>query len=353
MHDFLPQYGGAIAQAIERVLERKADELAPINPWGADVCARLKGFATRGKMLRGKLVVLSYLMFHDSIEPPVLDAAAAIELLHSSLLIHDDIMDRDLVRRGQPTVSAQYQGWGEGQGLSDPYHFGLSMGICAGDVAFFIALEILGSMEAAPSAVATLLALFAREITCVGVAQMQDVFLGSGKGAIDEEDIYTLYTYKTGRYTFSLPMMTGALLAGQGPDILSQLEAIGICLGIMYQIRDDELGLFGDEAELGKPVGSDLQEEKQTLYYRALMERATDGERERLSHIVGKQGIAQADMDYVRRLIAEHGIKRDIDERVAQLASRARGLIASLDGVHPESRACLLDLLEYSVSRER
>jgi geranylgeranyl diphosphate synthase type I len=353
MLDFLQEQGEAVRQALGRILDQKRADLTLINSWGADVCVRLKDFTIQGKMVRGKLVLLSYLMFRDALDQAVLEAAAAMELFHSAFLIHDDIMDRDLTRRGYPTLFAQYQKWGESRGFPDPHHFGQSMGVCAGDIAFFLAVETLSRVKATPSVTTKLLQLCAREIAYVGIAQMQDVFLGSWKGVVDEENVYTLYTYKTGRYTFSLPMMMGALLAEQDPKTLSHLEKIGEYLGIIFQIRDDELGLFGYESEIGKPIGTDLREGKQTLHYLGLLKRADAHQREKLSAIMGKQDITIADIDYVRRLVIELGIKSEIDERISQLSSQARHLIDSMEGSRPECRKVLLDLLEYDVNRTR
>ena len=210
MVDFLPEHHEAICRTIDRFLDQKKVELSLVNSWGADLCTRLKDFTSSGKMLRGKLVLLSYLMYRDSLEDAVLDTAAAIELFHSSLLIHDDIIDSDLLRRGHPTLFAQYQKWGEDHGLLEPSSFGQSMGICAGDVGFILSFEILSRLNADLSVINKLLQLYSQEMTYVGIAQMQDIFFASSNSAVDEASVYNLYIYKTGRYTFSLPMMAGA-----------------------------------------------------------------------------------------------------------------------------------------------
>ena len=147
MVDFLPEYNLSIFSNIDRFLGQKKVELSKVNSWGADLCTRLRDFTALGKMLRGKLVVLSYLMYSDSLDDAVLDAAAAIELFHSSLLIHDDIIDNDLLRRGYPTLFAQYQKLGEENYFIEPSSFGLSMGICAGDVGFMLSFDMLSRLN--------------------------------------------------------------------------------------------------------------------------------------------------------------------------------------------------------------
>ncbi len=353
MLDLLKQQHQEIQTCLESFFKNKAAELSLINRWGPDLCRRLKEFTSGGKMIRGKLVVLSFMMFGESPDQEVIRAAAALELLHSAFLIHDDIMDRDKTRRGLPTIFSQYHRLGETEHFPDAYHFGESMGICAGDMAIFSAYEILTSLKVSPLIRQRVLSLFTKEITCVAVAQMQDVYLGSWRGELNEETIYNLYLYKTGRYTFSLPLMMGALLADRGSDILSSLEEIGEYLGIIFQIRDDELGLYGDEEKIGKPVGSDIKEEKKTFYYLYLIQRANDKQRVKLAGILGNKNLNTADLEYVHNLIVDLGIRKLINEKVSALAAKARTLINSLSGIREKYRVILLDILEYNLKRNR
>ena len=353
MVDFLPEYNLSIFSNIDRFLGQKKVELSKVNSWGADLCTRLRDFTALGKMLRGKLVVLSYLMYSDSLDDAVLDAAAAIELFHSSLLIHDDIIDNDLLRRGYPTLFAQYQKLGEENYFIEPSSFGLSMGICAGDVGFMLSFDMLSRLNADLTVTNKLLKLYTQEMTYVGLAQMQDIFFACSNIAVDEASIYNLYIYKTGRYTFSLPMIVGATLAGQNSETQDNLGEIGKSLGIIFQIRDDELGLFGDESKLGKPIGSDFREGKQTLYYLTLMRNTGNEHREKLRTILRKQNITFDDMDYVHQLIFKFGVKDEIDRKVAELTSKALDLIHALSGINPVYRQTLLNLTEYAVNRER
>lgn len=202
-------------------LTKKGQELSLVSPWGNDSINRLIPFVTAGKSIRGCLVLSSYLWYQKRIAREVLRTAAGIELLHSGLLIHDDIMDRDQKRRGGEAIHAQYQ-------KLSTRHFGESMGIAAGDLAFFLGFELL-SPQIAP--------YVAAELSRVAVAQMHDVAPRKNS----KEDIMRLYTYKTARYTFSLPLALGALLAHAPQKIIEELERLGEALGILYQIRDDLL----------------------------------------------------------------------------------------------------------------
>ena len=345
-----------ISAWLQELFRSSAGSFGRVNPLGRELGERLLRFALQGKMLRGGLVSLGAGLAHDpareAVDPEMeTRAGAAMELLQSGLLVHDDIMDRDTVRRGQPTIFYQYAADAERGGARDAYHLGEALGICAGDVAYFLAFEVLAGLPAAVAA--GISGLCARELALVGVAQMQDVSWGAAAVEAGAEDILRLYTYKTGRYTFSLPLLAGALLAGGGPELLARLERVGECLGVLFQIRDDELGLFGDEQELGKPVGSDIREGKKTLFYATLLRRAEAETRSRLAGIFGNPGIGAEEICFVQSELERLGVRREVAEVAATYEKEARRLIAELPEGRSGERRLVGDLLRYTQERTR
>ena len=253
-----------LVRFLENYLTSCKKEFSQVNGWAGDSCERLLAYVQRGKMLRGSLVVLFATRLGASREDAV-RAGAAMELLQSGVLVHDDIMDGDLVRRGAASMHAQLEEVG---GSS----FGLGGGICVGDVSLFMAFDVLNSC----SQPQPLVSLFSREAISLGCGQMQDVWLGVADQEPGVEDILHVYKYKTGRYSFSLPLLLGACLA-EREDLYSSLEAFGMELGVSFQVRDDVLGLFGSEQETGKPVGADVREDKKTVVRFELL-RLLEGE---------------------------------------------------------------------------
>lgn len=231
-------------------LNQKKAGLSQINSLGADIIDRLIPFVTSGKTTRGSLTVYIYSLFQKKMTPAIYTAAAALELYHSGLLIHDDVMDRDNLRRGRPSIWEQYRK------ASGSTHIGISQAINAGDLCFFMAQELLAQLP--------LLGLLSRELQPVVIAQMQDVISGKGK-TLSKDEVLSLYRYKTARYTFSLSMAVGATIAKTPEDNVALLMRLGESMGLLYQIRDDELSVEGDSAVTGKPVGSDEVNAKQTL----------------------------------------------------------------------------------------
>ena len=346
----LSESRGEVREFVSEYLRQKRRDLERIGRWGTDVSDRLLEFTTGGKMIRGSLVLLGADLFGRPRDGEEIKVAAAVELMQSSLLVHDDIMDRDEMRRGMASVYSQYSRLGRSQGLPDPSHFGESMGICAGDVAIFTAFELLGELEG--PATPSIISLCSKEMTYVGVAQMQDVFLGQSEAAVDEGDVYLLYLYKTGRYTFSLPLMLGSLLAGASERTVDSMARLGERLGVVFQMKDDEIGLFGESEETGKPCGTDIKEGKKTLYHLHLMRSASEEQRPRLRAIFGNRSIGNEEVEYVRNLIVDLGIRDHLAAEMVRLADEAHAIADGLDGVAREQLSLIHDLIEYNLTRK-
>ena len=247
-----------ISQTLTQYIESRREQLAQIRIFGETVPDTILDFTLPGKMIRGGLLTLSHEMFGGNRAPAARAFAAAMELIQTAFLIHDDIMDRDLLRRGQPSVFYRFKLWSDTQSVADSYRLGESLGICAGDISFFMAFELMSRFPECASAMNAC----TRILTKVALAQMQDVLYGSSAMLPDLSAVYELYMNKTGTYTFSMPMVAGAIIAGKTEEECATLVDAGENMGVLFQLRDDELGIFGDEIQTGKPVGSDIREGK-------------------------------------------------------------------------------------------
>jgi geranylgeranyl diphosphate synthase type I len=182
---------------------------------------------------------------------------------------------------------------------------------------------------------------------------MVDVVWGADIAAVTVDDVLHLYTYKTARYTFSLPLMSGGIAAHQDERTIASLERIGTHMGIIFQIKDDELGMFGGADTLGKPIGSDIREGKKTLYYHYLMQDADSEVRNRISGLFGKQGLSDNEISFVRDRIRVLGVQEKIDATVQQLANRAEEEIEDLKCDNQNAKEILREVLRYSLTRTR
>lgn len=337
---------------LDGFLREKKSGMARLKPWGGDVLQRLAGFTRKGKLIRGGLVCLGCEMTARRISADAVRAGAALELIQSALLIHDDIMDRDTQRRGAPSLHRQYSLLAEKEGIRDPHHFGVSMGICAGEIAIFLAFEALAGLAGPRSRAAAFQKLFAGTFGLVGLGQMLDIHAGASVRPVREREVLDIYRFKTARYSFSLPLAAGWILGGGKPAGRAQLERLGETLGLIFQIKDDELGLFGEEDVLGKPVGSDIRQGKKTLIHLRLLDRATPGERKALAAVFGRADASEEDVRFVRELALRYGVDGEVRKTMARYGARARAAIRSLP-IEAALREVLESLLEFSLTRRK
>lgn len=344
-------------------------------PAGGELSARsverIVEFCSRGKMIRGCLVFLGAEAAGGASglasgggagKPELASIAAAMELFQAGLLAHDDIMDRDLTRRGAPTIHAAYASearrGGAVEAAADAERLGESLGICLGDLCYFQAYGLLGRATASAANAARILELCSEVLGEVAVAQMSDVAWGATSAEPSEAEILAMYRGKTARYSFSLPLAAGALAAG-GEARAAGLSELGNELGILFQIRDDELGLFGSAGATGKGIGSDLREGKKTLFRARLLAAAAAAEAElpRLRELFGSGAAGKdpsaADLAYLRELSERLGVASSLRELSRAAEDRARGLIEGMDGLEPGARSVLEGLVEYVTRRDK
>lgn len=335
----LETYRPLVAAGLRRFIKRHQ---ASGPAWEKDVMERLSGFVTSGKLMRGCLVCYSYKLCGGSDLPEaVINAAVAIELMHCGLLVHDDIMDQDDVRRGQPALHRQYAGL-TGLRHSAADRLGENLAICAGDIALVLAFELLDT---------ELAGLFARELAKVCAGQMSDTYAGSLPKLPAKRVIYEIMRDKTATYSIALPLVAGAALAGQSAATRQRLYDLGLATGTIFQIRDDELGVFGQAADMGKPVGSDIREGKKTLLYYYLWRASIADERRQLAAIFGNPEASPADIDYVRQAMQKHKVPVRIREDVDRLRQLAHGHIGKLD-FDREIKAGLKQMVKFCAARK-
>jgi geranylgeranyl diphosphate synthase type I len=337
--------------------------IAPASEEARDPIERVREFCGRGKMIRGSLVFLGAAACGGaSAGVDLAGAAAAMELFQAGLLAHDDIMDRDETRRGAPTIHARYAaelrgsmaaGDSERVGPDDYAHVGEALGICLGDFCYFEAYAALSRAMAPSPRLGEALSLCSKVLGEVAVAQMADVRWGAGAVEPTEAQILAMYRGKTAHYSFSLPLAIGAL-CGEGAGLVGPFYEFGERLGILFQIRDDELGLFGPTAAIGKEQGSDLREGKKTLFRARLLAAAPDSERERLAALFGGGVEARPeDFAYIRAASERLGVARSIGEMARSAEAEALGILRSLAALGSEIRPVLEGLVDYVTRRDR
>lgn len=313
-----------------------------------EVMRFLEEFVLRGKLLRGTLFLMSCEMLGKKLNHELVNIACGIELMHTSLLIHDDIIDKDYTRRGQKTVFAKYIDRGKNIKVYDPLHYGISMGIVSGITASLLAFELFAKYDSPK--LSKLLKFYSNEIYLVSLAEGADSEFGQSIKEATEDEIYSIYKFKTARYTFSVPFVMGCIVSDAEKKTTEILESIGEIAGIIFQMKDDEIGLFGDEKTIGKPVGGDIRENKKTIIRVLLYKRINDSEKERLNKIFGNGRVSKNDIETVKKMINKYKILDALSKDTEAKMEKIRTLLGKLT-FDDKYKKMLNELLEFNLKR--
>ena len=274
-------------------------------------------------------------------DPRVVDAGAALELMHGFALFHDDVMDGAVSRRGTPTTHARYEAEHSARGWAgEARRFGEGVAILVGDLAFVYADQLLRDASRVAWDIWNELRIE------LNVGQLLDI-LGSVRRVRDVAAAERISRYKSGKYTIERPLHLGAALAAPDriDELLPALSAFGLPLGDAFQLRDDVMGAFGDEAVTGKPVGGDLREGKPTPLLARAVAAASPAQRSTLDR-VGAADLDDRDVAAIQQVIVDTGALDELEARIAALTGEA---LHALEGVEltDEARAELADLARY------
>ncbi|MGH3540997.1 MAG: bifunctional (2E,6E)-farnesyl/geranyl diphosphate synthase [Mycobacterium sp.] len=199
---------------------------------------------------------------------------SALELLHASALVHDDVIDGSVTRRGRPTAHMKFAALHrERQWRGPADRFGVSAAILLGDLALAWADDIVACVDLPHDARRRVRQVWADIRTEVLGGQYLDI-VAEASAAESIASAMTVNTFKTACYTVSRPLQLGVAAAADRPDVHALFHDVGTDLGIAFQLRDDVLGVFGDPAVTGKPSGDDLRSGKRTVLLAEAVELA-------------------------------------------------------------------------------
>ena len=350
--EFVGENKALVDNRIVEYLNLKSFLFNRLPRFGVDLSKKLASFTSRGKGIRGGLFLFVAEMFGKKVCPSFIDIAAGLELIHSSLLIHDDVMDNDLLRRGQPSLYSQYLEEMKIFSIKDSVQTAKSLSICVGDLGYFLGMQLISNAVAELRLSDTILIKITDEIMMVGLAQMEDVFYGNQDETPLLREIDRIYLYKTARYTFSLPMSLGTLVAEQKKEMTTSIEQLGEHIGFIYQLRDDEIGLFMDESVSGKTKGSDIRENKKTYLKSFLYSYLPTSSKSTLDTIFGNKKITDKEIEYVQNIIITSGAPKKIQNIVKKREKKAMEIINSLQ-LNQTHKASLVRLLRYISDRKK
>lgn len=308
--------------ALQRLIDEGRRRAATVDSHHALLWETLAAATEGGKRFRPALVMA----LHDALGGETAEAAAqvgaAVELLHTAFVIHDDVIDDDHVRRGRPNVSGTFQALArvdgaDHRGVTD---YGLTAGILAGDLALTASLRAVATCGAPPATIARLLDLFDTALHATAGGELADVRLSLGVSQATLAQSLQMEAHKTGAYSFSLPMQAGALLAGADDATVHSIGQAGLALGVAFQLADDVIGVFGDPERSGKSTTGDLRSAKQTPI---LVHARSTSSWPEISRYVGRD-LTDDELETVRDLLTAAGSRAFVEELAAQHLADAR-----------------------------
>lgn len=333
---YIKKYSGKIEKYRKKYFDGEIKETTGIGPIASRALSVLRDYTAGGKCVRGILTILGYQLAGGKELERILPAAVAVELLHNALLIHDDYIDDDKVRRGKPTVHEIYK-------RRKGEHYGASMAVVVADTAIFLANKLLAELNFSKNRVVKATAELNRFLvnTCFG--ELMDIDFDY-KQKISWNDILKVRTYKTAHYTFVMPLVVGATLGGADRKLIKCLVEYGEPVGLAFQLRDDVLGVFGNTAQTGKSNDSDIRKGKKTLLFFRSLEYTKGADKKFLGKYYGSSELDSGKIEKIRKIIKESGAL-DYSEKMAEkLIEESKRKIQS---------ETLKSLADYVISRNR
>ncbi len=355
-----PVFRDAVSAEITSFLDDQSPVLAAMGPELAPVHRLAGQLLSGGKRVRPAFCVWGYVAA-AGLEAPDLDglftAAASLDVLHVSALVHDDVMDSSDLRRGQPAAHRQFEALHSGAGwVGGSAAFGRAGAILLGDLLVMWSAQMLQSAGLAPSALARALPIveaMRTEVTCGQyldiVAQAQPLRQSGIEPALG--DANRVVEYKSARYTVQRPCQIGAALGGGDGRLHEALGAYGSPLGRAFQFRDDLLGVFGDTQLTGKPAGDDLREGKRTVLVAHAFAHAGDAGRELLTQRLGDPDLDSAGVAALQQILEESGARAAVETMITDGYERALQALQDVE-ITEVGRQGLVALAAAAVRRD-
>lgn len=250
-----------------------------------------------GKRLRPVLTLLICDIYKGDVVK-AMNAAAAIEVFHNFTLIHDDIMDNAIIRRGKTTVHEKWN---------------INTGILSGDAMMIMAYQLLEKYE--PQLYKKLNILFSKTALEVCEGQQLDIDFETQTN-VTISDYIKMITYKTS-VLVAAAMKMGAILADVSTEEAEKIYKFGLNLGIAFQLQDDYLDTFGDVSSFGKEIGGDINENKKTFLFLKALEIANDMDKKELLEWYSSSNSSELKVNAVTEIFSKNKIqeltKREIE----------------------------------------
>ncbi|WP_112240419.1 polyprenyl synthetase family protein [Kribbella monticola] len=344
-----------VQRALTSFLDIQSERLAEIGPELAELVQAARDATAGGKRLRPSFCYWGFRAAGGDTGQPILKAAASLEMLHVSALVHDDVMDSSDVRRGAPAAHRRFEALQRARSATsgrggDPVGFGVGAAILLGDLCLIWADEMLHTSGFDAAALARASKFFDAVRVEVTAGQYLDL-VAQASGEADMDRALRVLRYKAATYTVERPLHIGAALAGADQLLIDALSTYGLPLGEAFQLRDDLLGVFGDPTVTGKPAGDDLREGKRTVLTAYAVEHASEVQLAEFDRLFGRPDLDDDEIQLLREILQD---SRAVQACEDLIADKTEDALAALDRAPIEDenvRKALADLVVAATSR--
>jgi geranylgeranyl diphosphate synthase type I len=344
------RFRAGIENALRDFVDQQSSWLDRLGEDASRLVEHARLSVTGGKRFRAAFCWWGHLAVAEPVDPAaLLRACAALELLHASALVHDDVMDASDVRRGRPATHRAFEALHRERNWSaGAEQYGAAAAILLGDLLLSWSDELLRTCGLPAPRVLEALGYLDLTRSEVVTGQFLDVS-AQARGTSDVDVAMTVLRYKSAKYSIERPLHIGAALAGASTETMAQLSRFGLPLGEAFQLRDDLLGVFGDPEVTGKPAGDDLTEGKRTVLIALALDALGPHERRHLDGSLGRP-LTTEEVAELRSLIDASGARQQVEDVITALTDRALAALDAAD-IRDEARGVLRELAAATTQR--
>lgn len=355
VREFLIWYKKASKKYAERFLAKWQKEARICGEIPGEVIKKFIDLYPRGKQLRGALAVLGYQVAGGKDLQEILKASIAMELMETSILIADDVFDRDRIRRGIPTIHCQWEKLATNYKLqaTSAKHFAYSMAHITAIVGFHLIPLIVSETKFSTEAKGKALNFYCRSLIQTGFGEAMDI--SSSYQSIKEKQSCSqkIHDTKTVWYSAILPLSFGTILAGkQEGKWLDDLGAYAQALGRVFQTQDDVIGSFGDPKKTGKSNTSDIADGRWTVLVEILWKKAGKNDRQKLKQVLEKKKRGFKEVKVVKSLMVKYGVVELARKQAGRYLEQGLAVVPRITK-NKEYQEILRNLLEFMLKRAK
>lgn len=339
----------AITSQLLAVIDDAADRFTPIHPAVADFFTPATTLLKGGKRMRAILADAGYQCANPSPDIPtqIVALGVALELFQGAALVHDDIIDDSDSRRANPSAHVYFASRCPDGERPTASEFGRNAAILLGDLLVVLAEQQAATTFADIPNRTEVSAMWAQMSQEVAVGQYLDVYQSYAPLRQQPQQLETslcVVRHKSGRYSVEHPLALGAALGGGGDELIAVLREFGCALGEAFQLRDDDLGVFGDPQATGKPAGDDLREGKRTPLIALTLQRCSQADSRQLQRTLGDRTLTETDVSTLQAIIEGCGARQAHETLIAERRERAFAALDRLSEPHAAASENLREL---------